>query len=228
VSRTSTVAERRAEIIAAAIRVLSRDGLFETTTRKIAAEANVNQATLRYYFGSKDDLLFAVLQDMMRRTGEIVRAGLSADRGLHEAIAESMNAFWAHFEATPELEVMQYELTLYAIRHPDSAWLAKQQYDGYSALIEALLQETFKAAGQTCAVPYSNLARFIISGVDGLMLQFISDRDTNRARRDLDHLITAVITLSGVTFSHREAIHSDNELFEPSTLMSPGSTRDTE
>ena len=200
-NRTNTVAERRAEIIAAAIRVLSRDGITETTTRKIAAEANVNQATLRYYFGSKDDLLFAVLQEMMRRTREIVRAGTPRDCGLHEAISRSLKAFWAHFEAAPELEIMQYELTLYALRHQDSAWLAKQQYDGYCAVVETLLQHGFEAAGQTCAVTYSELARFVIGGLDGLMLQFISDRDTQRAQRDLDHLIAAVITLAKGTSS---------------------------
>ena len=195
-NRTNTVAERRAEIIAAAIRVLSHYGITETTTRKIAAEASVNQATLRYYFGSKDDLLFAVLQEMMRRTREIVRAGTPRDCGLHEAISRSLKAFWAHFEAAPELEIMQYELTLYALRHQDSAWLAKQQYDGYCAVVETLLQHGFEAAGQTCAVTFSELARFVIGGLDGLMLQFISDRDTQRAQRDLDHLIAAVITLA--------------------------------
>ncbi|TMD42910.1 MAG: TetR/AcrR family transcriptional regulator [Chloroflexi bacterium] len=141
VSRTTTTAaERRADIIAATIRVLARDGIAETTTRKISAEAEVNQATLRYYFGSKDDLLFAVLQEMMQTTREVVQAGISSNSDLHDTIAESIKAFWRHVETAPELQVMQYELTLYALRHPESAWLAKQQYDGYCALVETLFQ----------------------------------------------------------------------------------------
>jgi hypothetical protein len=51
----------------------------------------------------------------------------------------------------------------------------------------------------TSAIPRAELAWFIISGVDGLTLQFISNRNTHRARRDLDHLIEAMITLSGIT-----------------------------
>jgi AcrR family transcriptional regulator len=189
---TTTATERRAEIIAATIRVLARDGIAETTTRKIAAEAGVNQATLRYYFGSKDDLLFAVLQEMMRTTREVVQAAIPSDGGLHVAIAESIKAFWLHVEAAPELQVMQYELTLYALRNPDSAWLAKQQYDGYSVLVESLFEQNFAAAGRKCAVSFAELARFVIAGLDGLILQFVSDRDTVRARRDLDNLIFAV------------------------------------
>ncbi len=186
-SRTSAVMERRTEIIEAAIRVLSRDGITETTTRKIA---------LRYYFGSKDDLLFAVLQEMMSRTREIVQAGTPIGCGLHEAISESLKTYWAYVEASPELEVMQYELTLYALRHSNSAWLAQQQYDGYATVVTTMLQDGFEAVGKTCAIPLAELARFIIGGLDGLLLQFISDRDTNRARRHLDHLIKAVITLA--------------------------------
>ena len=196
--RPSTADERRAEILAAAIRVLARDGLSEATTRKIAAEAGVNQAMLAYYFGSKDELLFAVLQEMMRATGEIVRAALPEGVGLGEAIAGSLTAFWEHVEAEPELEILQYELTLYALRRAESAWLAQQQYDGYAAIVETLIGEAFAAAGAECPIPMSALARFIIAGLDGLMLQFISDRDTERARRDLALLIEAVGALVGV------------------------------
>lgn len=196
--RASHAIERRAEIIAAAIKVLARDGITETTTRKIAAEAEVNQATLRYYFGSKDDLLFAVLQEMMHLTKEVVQAATPSGLGLREIIAESIKAYWAHVESASELQVMQYELTLYALRHPQSAWLAKQQYDGYAAVVETLFQQHFEAADVTCPLPFAELARFVVAGIDGLILQFISDRNSERARHDLDTLITAVIALTSL------------------------------
>ena len=194
-SRAETVEVKRGEILAAAIRVLARDGIAETTTRKIAAEAGVNQAMLRYYFGSKDELLFAVSQEMMRLTAEIAREAASTQSNLRKAIAGSLKAFWAHVESAPELQVMQYELTLYALRTPDAAWLAKQQYDGYSAVVETLFSEAFANANQACTLPFAELARFVIAGLDGLILQFISDRNLQRARRDLDHLIAATIAL---------------------------------
>jgi AcrR family transcriptional regulator len=178
--------------------VLAREGLGEATTRKIAAEAGVNQAMLQYYFGSKDELLFAVLQEMMRTTGEIVRTALPANVGLGEAIAGSLTAFWTHVEAEPELEILQYELTLYALRRPESAWLARQQYTGYAAVVETLIAEAFTAADTTCPISKSALARFLIAGLDGLILQFISDRDPVRARHDLGLLITAAEALLGV------------------------------
>src|SRR5579883_233078 len=113
-ARNNTLVERRAEIINATIRVLARDGIAETTTRKIAAEAGVNQATLRYYFGSKDNLLRDVLREMMRTTQQVVQQGATFEGDIREAIAQSIRAFWSHVEQQAEWQIMQYELTLYA------------------------------------------------------------------------------------------------------------------
>jgi len=196
VNRASTVDERRARILQAAIAVLAQDGIAETTTRKIAAKAEVNQAMLRYYFGSKDDLLFAVLQEMMQQTREVAQRARPGGKALRAMLQEGLLSFWEYFETRPELQVMQYELTLYALRNPDSAWLARQQYDGYCAVVETLFEEAFAATAQSSAVSFAELARFVIGGLDGLILQFISNRDPQRARRDLEHLVNAIIALA--------------------------------
>ena len=141
-------ADRRTEILEAAIRVLARDGIAQASTRKLAAEAGINQATLLYYVGSKDELLLAVLREMMRQTREIaIAAATEHVLPLREAIANSVRAFWHHVEATPELQVMQYELTLYALRNPESAWLAREQYSGYCAVVEGVLRATCEQQG---------------------------------------------------------------------------------
>lgn len=192
----SSTDQRRGAIIAAAITVLASDGIAAATTRKIATEAGVNQAMLGYYFGSKDDLLFAVLQELMNQAQEVVRATRTNQHDLRTMISESLTAFWETVERQPELQIMQLELTLYATRRPASAWLAKQQYDGYGAVIAQLFRDGCLQAGQTCAVPLDALARFVMGGLDGLILQFICDRDITRARADLAHFITAVTALA--------------------------------
>lgn len=194
-----TSGDRRAEILAAATQVLAREGLAQATTRRIAAEAGINQATLLYYMGSKDDLLLAALREMMAQTRAIVQGSLAVSATGSDpfsALRQALAAFWAHVESAPELQVMQYELTLYALRHPASAWLAREQYAGYVAVVEALLREAFTAASMTCGLPFDALARFLVGGMDGLILQFISDRDAGRARRDLETLTAAAIALA--------------------------------
>ncbi|MBA3826784.1 MAG: TetR/AcrR family transcriptional regulator [Ktedonobacterales bacterium] len=188
--------ERRGAILAAAVRVLAREGIAAATTRKIAAEADVNQAMLGYYFGSKDELLFAVLSEMMRQTQMVVLANRSTDTTLRGMIAESITAFWATVERDPTIQIMQLELTLYALRQPESAWLAQQQYAGYEAVIAQMFQEGCAQTGTPCAVPYDALARFVMAGLDGMILQFVSDHDVGCARRALAQLIAAVTALA--------------------------------
>jgi AcrR family transcriptional regulator len=178
--------------------VLARDGLSQTTTRKIAAEAGVNQAMIGYYFGGKDDLLLAALQEMMRLTAEIARASITARDAPDRALASAISAFWEHVERRYDLQILQYELTLYALRQPQATWLAREQYAGYTEVVADLAREAFEAAGQRCALPFDELARFIVGGLDGLILQFVSDRDNERARRDLDNLIRATVALTRV------------------------------
>src|SRR3989442_4855578 len=52
---------RRAQLIAATMRLIAREGVAALSTRKIAREAAVNLGTLHSLFGRKDDLLLTVL-----------------------------------------------------------------------------------------------------------------------------------------------------------------------
>jgi AcrR family transcriptional regulator len=208
--------DRRSEILAAAIRVLARDGIAQASTRRLAAEAGIHQATLLYYIGSKDELLLAVLREMMRQTQEIAVSAITAtDLPLREAIANSVRAFWAQVEQTPELQVMQYELTLYALRNPEAAWLAREQYAGYCEVVEEVLRTTCERQEATCAIAFDALARFIVGGLDGIILQFVSDRNVERARHDVDVLIASVIALA-------EGTAPIERLAQPTQSQSPG------
>ena len=98
--QSASARERRAAIVAAAMRVLAREGITEATTRKNAAEAGVTLAMNGYYFGGKDELLHVVLLEMMRRTGEIASASLPERHGFAKTLAGAVEAFWRHVEQT--------------------------------------------------------------------------------------------------------------------------------
>src|SRR5690242_9796474 len=64
----------RAQIIQGALQALERTGVIGTTTRRIAAEANVQLAALHYHFESKGALLVAVLEALIEEIAERLRA----------------------------------------------------------------------------------------------------------------------------------------------------------
>src|SRR5437867_12736714 len=63
VSRRNAVSTRQ-QLLDAARAVLQRDGVAALSTRSVGAEAGVNLSLIHYYFGSRDRLLLAILEQM--------------------------------------------------------------------------------------------------------------------------------------------------------------------
>lgn len=150
--------------------VMARDGLAGASTRAIAEAAGVNKAMLHYSFADKDALLMAVLAHILldvRRTLEAAAAQAPAAPAAR--LKALMQAYWRHVQATPTLQRVQYELTLYALSHPQHAEIARQQYAGYVDAVGAMLgQDHPKGSARI-------LAGLVVATMDGLILQFLAD-----------------------------------------------------
>lgn len=83
--------QRRAEIVAAAWRVIRRVGIDGTTTRAIAAEAGCSLSVLAHFFGAKEDLLVAAQTQMYDRIIERAFRTAGELNGL-EALACALDA----------------------------------------------------------------------------------------------------------------------------------------
>lgn len=66
ISKKTKAPDSRERLIAAAIKVFARDGLYRATTRVIAEEAGVNEVTLFRHFQNKDGLLATVITQMIQ------------------------------------------------------------------------------------------------------------------------------------------------------------------
>jgi hypothetical protein len=102
---------------------------------------------------------------------------------------------WSLVEQTPQLQLLQYELSVYAIRHPASSWLVKQQYEWYCRVVEAVFRKGSSATADADTTLFTELAHFVVAGMDGLLLQFLADHDATRAKRGLERLITAATAM---------------------------------
>lgn len=60
------------KMVAITARILREKGFKAATVRTIAKEANVNIAAVRYYFGSKEELIGAALEYMMSALENVV------------------------------------------------------------------------------------------------------------------------------------------------------------
>ncbi len=79
--RQSRSARLVADILEAAIRVLSREGARRFTTARVAEAAGVSVGSLYQYFPNKEAILFRLQTDEWRQTGELLE-GILADGNL--------------------------------------------------------------------------------------------------------------------------------------------------
>jgi len=175
---------------------MSRDGVAAASTRAITAEAGMAQSRFHYCFRSKAELLREVVETMVRNQVvsvlDAVRAGAGGD--VRDRLHTALQAYCQHLVDHPERHLLSYELTQYALRTPELAELAGQQYqaylDGAAEVLEAL------------GAPTPILSRMVIALLDGVTLQWLVDRDRTTAAAVLeafaDQLASSLISVKAV------------------------------
>ncbi len=190
--------ERRDLLFAAALRVLSRDGLAALSTRAIVAEAGMSLASFHYVYDSREQLLADVISSVVDGERDVGLAGLStglaAGSGdLRSALRGGLDAYLTLLAADPGREQGMFELTQYALRTPTLAHLARAQYERYHALAADLLEHLATEVGVRWGRPVSELARLLVALTDGLTLAWLADRDDEAAHRLADVAVDALL-----------------------------------
>ncbi|MFF3028016.1 TetR/AcrR family transcriptional regulator [Microbacterium sp. NPDC057944] len=188
---------RREQFIGAARSALAKHGVARASVRVVAAEAGVPLATMQYVFPSKEALLRAVIEDVGDEIASVLEASADTHHGLERAIRTGLDGFWSRLvEGGRDLQLVQYELTLYALRTAEHQDLARQQYHRYTAIVAGWCQRAAEASNETIAIPVEDLARAIVAGVDGLILQHLCDPVGARARDQLVTLADMTVRLA--------------------------------
>ncbi|MFD2740961.1 TetR/AcrR family transcriptional regulator [Sulfitobacter aestuarii] len=163
---------RRADLIAATLRVIARDGVRAATVRAIAKEADVTQGLIRYYFSTKDDLITAAYElhmaTLVRAADEASKGKASARKRLSKFIQVSLQspvtshesiAIWAGFFAV-------------LLHDPAMADSHKRSYDLLRLHLKGLIAAVLEEAD--IATDPRKLRRLSIAGnaiLDGLWIE---------------------------------------------------------
>jgi AcrR family transcriptional regulator len=218
-AETSKGEKTRALVIQGAIRALGAIGVTGTTTRQIAAESGVHLASLHYHFDSKTALLLAVLDTIVEEDRAAVLEAVESITDSQDSIERVVRAAWRVLERDRPRQMVQYELTFYAVRE-GSKWLAKRQYDTYVRVYLELLLHLSKGAGGLKPEFCAPLARLIFAGLDGLGLQELADPNRSRSKRGIEALILAARQYA-VALGGGAGIHGQGKSARPRAKRSP-------
>lgn len=192
-------AVRGRQLVAAARAVMSREGVARASLRTVAAEGGVSLGALQHVYPSKELLLRAVIEDVTDEIAGVFENSVQLGGGLEKAIRHGVTSFWEQLVTEQSnLQLMQYELTTYALRTPGQEGLARWQYDRYAGIVAGWCQEAAGRAGETCMIPFAQLGRLLVAAVDGLILQHVCDPDPTRSQGDLEALIEMLVASTGV------------------------------
>ena len=90
------------------------------------------------------------------------------------------------------------ELTLHALRDPALRPIAREQYRAYTDAATQLLDGIAELTGEQWARPVPELARLLVTLVDGATTTWLVDRDTAATRAVLHSGIEAFVVGAGV------------------------------
>ena len=153
--------EGRAALLAAAVRVMDRDGMRGLTYRAVAEEAGVSHGLVRHHFGSRDALIREAVLDHNERSLHSTHLGEGTGR------LEDLGTGTTRMYTDPDnLPGVDYELILEARRRPELTPAVQALYDRYLAATEREL-ERLGLGGDPA------LTRLVFAAFDGLVLQLL-------------------------------------------------------
>ena len=92
--------KRRAQLIEAAMKVISKKGYTGATTEAIAKQAGLTKGALYFHFGNKEDIFFAVVKELSGRHFSIITQPLleetDPEKGLEKMIKNALGLVAGH------------------------------------------------------------------------------------------------------------------------------------
>lgn len=179
------IAERREQLVEAAIAVASREGIDAATVRAVAAEAGVSLGVVHYCFQDKDELLEAMAHEITRQNLSQSLLEMPVHGEPHVLIEKALDLLWGGISATRGAQLLSYELTTYSMRHPEVRQVSVNQYAVSHQAARQFLLTLSESAGIEWTLPLDVMSRLVVVMTDGVVLAWLADGDDAGAREAL-------------------------------------------
>lgn len=165
---------RRREIIEVALEVLAKEGLRNSTLQEIASRVGITRPGLLHYFGSREELLLAVLEERDKRDLAAAAIEHDADGSL---VGEAERAL-ARTKRSPGLARLYTALAGEATDpdHPAHEWF-QRRYEHMRAMSRHDIEARIAEGTVDASVDVDALTQLVPALMDGLQLQWLLDPD---------------------------------------------------
>ena len=185
--------QRRAKLLQAAQQVFSRQGFHASKVADVAKEAKVSQGTVYHYYESKEALLMAVFsewetENLKNEVGLVLQTKSTATERLAllaQAASERLSSSLRMIEAS-------VEFWSHISRNTHIRKGFKHMFKQMAEDVAMVIQEGINA-GEFQKVDATVMARLMIATYDGLILQWLADKNSIEWTKCTDLLVKVML-----------------------------------
>lgn len=185
-------AERREQLLDAAVEVMREGGIAAATTRAVADRAGLPQGAFHYCFRSKDEMFGALLERELDASLGSAWDAVAQTQDLEAGIAAALHAILDRVRSAPEYHLLTTELVNVAARTPELAHIAGRQHAAYVDHTDRILRR-WQGSGHTpLSVDTRLLAEVLVATSNGIESAWLSARDDEVAHDSIALLSSAL------------------------------------
>lgn len=166
----------RDQLLAAASRVFARAGYHGASMGEIAAEAGFSKGALYWSFASKEELFFALLDELDEQLRTVIAAAGAMPKE-QERAGELSRGISVVLTDARDLVLLFHEYSALAVRDPKVAARYAQRNARLRAEIVAAVRQRHETIDVPLTMPAEDLATALIALVDGLSIQQLTEPD---------------------------------------------------
>lgn len=172
-ARPNVEAERSAQILRAACKVIAGKGFRGLRVADVAKEAGLSSGIVHYYFTNKRDLSHAAFEQNVAHSFARRTAILESEDDAVTKLRALVDAYLPGDEETVESWHVWAELWVEAIHEPDLQELNDRAYGEWRGLIAGIVRDG-QAAGTIGDADAVEVANLLVGVLDGLALQVLA------------------------------------------------------
>jgi TetR/AcrR family transcriptional regulator, cholesterol catabolism regulator len=195
VQSNQLVADRREQIIQAAIAVFHRKGFHVATTSDIATEAGLTQSNLYNYVNSKQDVLLLVCEHLVGLYNRILDETVSEQKSAHVCLVETVEAL-IQIMSTHRDEVQLLYHETHSLEKPDRIAVLKMLSD-FIGRFEQLV-ERYEKEKEPLAIRHTRLVANFLSFVPAIVALRSWDLESKGLRSQSQSILKFILAGLGI------------------------------
>jgi len=191
-------AAKKQDIIEAAMKVFAQKGFANTKMADVAEAANIGKGTIYEYFKSKEEIFELVFNHFMESMETSIARAIFKITDPVEKI-KVIFLSWADMIAKHTTDIVEIMLDFWAeaVRRKDEKELEIVRldliYDDFRKIIKSILDEGIRL-GKFKPVDTFYAASLILGAMDGLMIQWIMNKNVFDVKKATEHSMNVFLT----------------------------------